>query len=77
MVSTKKEKTSTMHKQYTLHNREVHKKIWEAKKMQVQRKKGSMAEQTWQEYLYLPTPSSLVPSTLEDSTPAYNKKTQK
>ena len=40
MVPTKKEKTSTMHKQYTLYNSEVHKKTIKmgSKQMQVQRK---------------------------------------
>ena len=39
MVPTEKEKTSTMHKQYTLHNREVHKKRG-SKQNASSRKKG-------------------------------------
>ena len=38
MVTTKKEKISTMHKQCTLYNREVHKKIWEANKCKFKEK---------------------------------------
>jgi hypothetical protein len=36
MVTTKKEKISTMHKQYTLYNREVHKKYNKNGKQQMQ-----------------------------------------
>ena len=64
MVTTKKEKNSTMHKQYTLYNSEVHKKAIKmgSKKMQVQ-EKGRMAEYTWQKYLYLT--NSIVPSSMD------------
>ena len=53
-----------MHKQYTLYNREVHKKYnkMESKPMQVQ-EEGRMAEQTWQKYLYLT--NSIVPRSME------------
>jgi len=36
LVTTKKEKTSNMHKQYTLHNRQVQKKYNKYGKQQVQ-----------------------------------------
>ena len=61
MVMTKK---STMHKQYTLYNREVHKKYNKNGKLQMQvYEEGRMAEQTWQKYLYLT--NSIVPSSMD------------